>query len=361
MPRLSLDSVRLLEGGNVAPCGPIGSTAAFVVFQFPASACGTTMKPVQVNTVPPPLPVTAPGPLLRLANGQCDAKGCSDANVYSYYDAADYPVTKVLRDPVYVEVHILERTDPNIVLLLEHCWATPTSSPLSLPQWSLLVDGISGGIPHNCFCLQHKVPSMPGPPEHHELEEILEELCLSALRQQHLEERYAILLKQHEFMNKRNTEGSVRPSELDKIEKELEVLLKRKEELLQHKNTCIHRICQQTGGYIPTSKDGYDVPCTTENVIDIPDPPSKPAPQVITEVEALPHFPSLIQCPSCQEFITTKTFYRVGSTTWLMCLMSVIIGCVAGCCLIPFCLESAKDLEHRCPKCQKQIHIIERM
>ncbi|KAJ8413631.1 hypothetical protein AAFF_G00081380 [Aldrovandia affinis] len=44
VPRLSLDSVRLLEGGNMAPCGPIGSTAAFVVFQFPASACGTTMK-----------------------------------------------------------------------------------------------------------------------------------------------------------------------------------------------------------------------------------------------------------------------------------------------------------------------------
>ncbi|KAJ8413685.1 hypothetical protein AAFF_G00081920 [Aldrovandia affinis] len=62
------------------------------------------------------------------------------ANVYSS-DAADYPVTKVLQDPVYVEVCILERTDPNIVILLEHCWATSTSSPLSLPQWSLLVDG----------------------------------------------------------------------------------------------------------------------------------------------------------------------------------------------------------------------------
>ncbi|KAJ8395983.1 hypothetical protein AAFF_G00026910 [Aldrovandia affinis] len=33
------------------------------------------------------------------------------------------------------------RTDPNIVLTLEHCWATSTSSPVSLPQWTLLVDG----------------------------------------------------------------------------------------------------------------------------------------------------------------------------------------------------------------------------
>ena len=58
-----------------------------------------------------------------------------------YYRDADYPVTKVLREPVYVEVRILERTDPNLVLLLEDCWATSTPNPLSLPQWSLLVDG----------------------------------------------------------------------------------------------------------------------------------------------------------------------------------------------------------------------------
>ncbi|NCE94142.1 hypothetical protein DK871_29485 [Pseudomonas sp. L13] len=48
---------------------------------------------------------------------------------------------KVLREPVYVEVHIVERTDPNIVLMLGHCWATSAPNPLSLPQWDLLVDG----------------------------------------------------------------------------------------------------------------------------------------------------------------------------------------------------------------------------
>ncbi|KAK6323513.1 hypothetical protein J4Q44_G00058520 [Coregonus suidteri] len=36
----------------------------------------------------------------------------------SYYTAADYPVTKVLREPVYTEVHILGRTDPKLVLIL---------------------------------------------------------------------------------------------------------------------------------------------------------------------------------------------------------------------------------------------------
>ncbi|XP_067240671.1 zona pellucida sperm-binding protein 4-like [Chanodichthys erythropterus] len=193
LPRLSLDSVRLL-GGNDPPCSPVGSTPSFAIYQFPVTACGTSMMEdsgyvvyenrmtssyevgigplgsitrdshfellfqcrysgtsvealvVEVNTVPPPPPVAAPGPLrveLRLANGQCVTKGCAEGDeaYTSYYSDADYPVTKVLREPVYVEVRILERTDPNIVLMLGHCWATSTPSPLSLPQWDLLVDG----------------------------------------------------------------------------------------------------------------------------------------------------------------------------------------------------------------------------
>ncbi|XP_042634140.1 zona pellucida sperm-binding protein 4-like [Cyprinus carpio] len=193
LPRLSLDSVSLL-GGNDLPCSPVGSTPSFAVYQFPVTACGTRvmedsgyvvyenrmtssyevgMGPfgsitrdshfellfqcrysgtsvqalvVEVNTIPPPPPVAAPGPLrveLRLANGQCVTKGCAEGDeaYTSYYSEADYPITKVLREPVYVEVRIMERTDPNIVLMLGRCWATSTPSPLSLPQWDLLVDG----------------------------------------------------------------------------------------------------------------------------------------------------------------------------------------------------------------------------
>ncbi|CAM4494280.1 unnamed protein product [Leuciscus chuanchicus] len=182
LPRLSLDSVRLL-GGNDPPCSPVGSTPFFTIYQFPVTACGTSMMEdsgyvvyenrmtslyevgmgplahclllrllfqcrysgtsvealiVEVNTVPPPPPVAAPGPLrveLRLANGQCVTKGCAEGDeAYTSYYSTDYPVTKVLREPVYVEVHILERTDPNIVLMLGRFWATSTPSPLILPQ-----------------------------------------------------------------------------------------------------------------------------------------------------------------------------------------------------------------------------------
>ncbi|KAA0703291.1 Zona pellucida sperm-binding protein 4 [Triplophysa tibetana] len=185
LPRLSLDTIRLL-GGNEAPCSPVGSTPFFAIYQFPVTACGTSMMEengyvvyenrmtssyevgigplgsitrdsqfyavealvVEVNTVPPPPLVAAPGPLrveLRLANGQCVTKGCAEGDeaYTSYYGEDEYPVTKVLREPVYVEVRILERTDPNLVLMLGRCWATSTPSPLSLPQWDLLVDGCS--------------------------------------------------------------------------------------------------------------------------------------------------------------------------------------------------------------------------
>ncbi|XP_052436665.1 zona pellucida sperm-binding protein 4-like [Carassius gibelio] len=193
LPRLSLDSVHLL-GGNDPPCAPVGSTPSFIIYQFPVTACGTSVMEdggyvvyenrmtssyeveigpygsitrdshfeflfqcrysgtsvealvVEVNSVPPPPPVAAPGPLrveLRLANGQCVTKGCAEGDeaYTSYYSDADYPITKVLREPVYVEVHIMERTDPNIVLMLGHCWTTSTPNPLSLPQWDLLIDG----------------------------------------------------------------------------------------------------------------------------------------------------------------------------------------------------------------------------
>ncbi|KAM6948200.1 zona pellucida sperm-binding protein 4-like [Aplochiton taeniatus] len=193
VPELDLSSISLLAGKE-ASCQPAGSTSTFVVFQFPVSACGTVVTEEQgvvvyenfmsssyevgigprgsitrdshfylnfqcrysatsvealvleVNKVPAPHPAIVAGPLqveLRLANGQCHSKGCAEeVKAYtSYYTTADYPVTKVIREPVYVEVRILGRTDPNIVLTLEHCWATNRPNPDYMPQWDLLIEG----------------------------------------------------------------------------------------------------------------------------------------------------------------------------------------------------------------------------
>lgn len=42
LPRLSLDSIFLL-GGRDPPCAPVGTTVSFAIYQFPVTACGTTM------------------------------------------------------------------------------------------------------------------------------------------------------------------------------------------------------------------------------------------------------------------------------------------------------------------------------
>uniref|UniRef100_A0A673Z0A0 Zona pellucida sperm-binding protein 4 n=1 Tax=Salmo trutta TaxID=8032 RepID=A0A673Z0A0_SALTR len=194
-PKIDIDSISLLVG-NDSPCSPVGITLAFAIYQFPVTACGTTLKEesgyvvyenrmassynvrmgprgsitrdshfellfqckysatavealvIEVNTVPAPAPVAALGPLrveLRLAKGTCDTKGCNDGNVSFtlYYTEEEYPITKVLRQPVNVEVRILERKDPNLFLMLEHCWTTSAPSHASMPQWDLIIEECS--------------------------------------------------------------------------------------------------------------------------------------------------------------------------------------------------------------------------
>uniref|UniRef100_A0A452HWZ1 Zona pellucida sperm-binding protein 4 n=1 Tax=Gopherus agassizii TaxID=38772 RepID=A0A452HWZ1_9SAUR len=176
LPPLFLDTV-CLASGRGAGCVPVEQNNAFVLFWFPLSACGTTFQmagdqgmyenelvasrdvrtwnldsitrdstfrlhvccsysisgnflplSVQVFTLPLPPAVSQPGPLmleLRIATEQ---------NYGSYYTDRDYPVVKVLWDPIYVEVRILQRTDPDQVLVLHHCWATPSTNPQQQPQ-----------------------------------------------------------------------------------------------------------------------------------------------------------------------------------------------------------------------------------
>ncbi|XP_015278847.1 PREDICTED: zona pellucida sperm-binding protein 4-like [Gekko japonicus] len=181
-PPLVLDSVRLLSSRG-RECAPVSKTNTFILFQFPLSACGTTLKAtgsqrvyenelladrrvlvsqsgsitrdsnfrvtircsysaeaalpvsVLVATLAPPAAVVEQGPLtleMRLAR---------DVEYSSYYADLDYPVVKVLRDPVPVEVRILGRMDPALVLVLHECWATPSSNPLQKPEWPLLENG----------------------------------------------------------------------------------------------------------------------------------------------------------------------------------------------------------------------------
>nr|XP_033782806.1 zona pellucida sperm-binding protein 4-like [Geotrypetes seraphini] len=182
LPPLLLDSVRLLSVQE-GTCSDLimKKSGVFIMYQFPLS-CGTTIwlhgdqtiyenrleaakdvqtwknasitrdstfrltvrcsfnassfLPLQVEvfTLPPPPSVNSSGPLLL------EMRIAKDGQYGSYYLASDYPVVKLLRDPVYLEVRIRQRTDPNLVLVLNQCWANPFTAPLQKPQWPILLN-----------------------------------------------------------------------------------------------------------------------------------------------------------------------------------------------------------------------------
>ncbi|KAM4657202.1 lipopolysaccharide-induced tumor necrosis factor-alpha factor [Amazona ochrocephala] len=61
--------------------------------------------------------------------------------------------------------------------------------------------------------------------------------------------------------------------------------------------------------------------------------------------------PVQMRCPSCNQIIVTHLSYDSGALTWLSCGGLFLLGCVAGCCLIPFCIDALKDVDHSCPNC----------
>ncbi|NWR67258.1 ZP1 protein, partial [Bucorvus abyssinicus] len=177
----NLDSVRLAS--SQPGCEPLRLTETFVMFRFGVTQCGTTVQviedrliyenqlistidvqgsprgsitrdsvyilqarciynasdllPLRMEVAEPPTatPMAMLGPLglqLRIA---------TDETYSSYHPDGDYPLVKVLRDPIYVEVRLLQKTDPNLVLVLHHCWASPGTDAAAEPQWPILVDG----------------------------------------------------------------------------------------------------------------------------------------------------------------------------------------------------------------------------
>ncbi|NXF71935.1 ZP1 protein, partial [Sclerurus mexicanus] len=177
----NVDSVRL--AGSEVGCEPSRVSDAFVMFRFPVTSCGTTLQvigdrliyenqlistldvqgssrgfitrdsvyilqarciynasdllPLGMEVAVPTTatPLAMPGPLglqLRIA---------TDESYSSYHPVGDFPLVRVLRDPIFVEVRLLQKTDPNLVLVLHQCWASPGSDTASRPQWPILVDG----------------------------------------------------------------------------------------------------------------------------------------------------------------------------------------------------------------------------
>ncbi len=67
-----------------------------------------------------------------------------------------------------------------------------------------------------------------------------------------------------------------------------------------------------------------------------------------------PH-PLVMVCDSCQQEIITELKYKVGCSTWFMCIAIFIAGGCVGYCLFPFWMKSCKTVLYHCPQCNKML------
>ncbi|XP_066529707.1 U11/U12 small nuclear ribonucleoprotein 25 kDa protein isoform X1 [Hoplias malabaricus] len=194
-----------------------------------------------------------------------------------------------------------------------------------------------------------------------QLEKICSELQELSLRRQQLNHRMNLLEMLKEFRQNAGFTEEVMDSseeeESEKIAEELKNLTNRKKELQRKKDELEGN---QTYIADDINKDGCDSP-TVNQIFFVETPPPFPAPQVVLDIEKLPPRPSPTQCPYCQQYITTETSTVTGNTAWLVCLVCTFVGCIAGCCLLPFCTKSFKDVIHKCPKCRSHIHTCKKL
>ncbi|XP_051995688.1 lipopolysaccharide-induced tumor necrosis factor-alpha factor homolog [Xyrauchen texanus] len=71
--------------------------------------------------------------------------------------------------------------------------------------------------------------------------------------------------------------------------------------------------------------------------------------------------PVQVHCPVCAQNVVTQLRYTSGALAWLSCAGLAIFGCIYGCCLIPFCVDSLKDVTHHCPNCNNVLGVKKRI
>ncbi|XP_051958958.1 UBA-like domain-containing protein 1 isoform X2 [Xyrauchen texanus] len=198
-----------------------------------------------------------------------------------------------------------------------------------------------------------------------------------------------------------NEEG---PPELERIEEELKLLEEKEKELLKNQNVSTKVTPQATGKppdrdvghdllamtdakgqmqglyvlpfsqsesiatpYIPPQEEKTEQPKAPEPVVQQPKSPTpnpnpkpnpnpSPDPPVKTiPLDDLPMTSATVKCPFCKKIVDTEVRYKIGSNAFLFCCLLSVVGCLAGCCFIPFCMNRFKDIAHKCPSCSKDV------
>ncbi|XP_073801408.1 uncharacterized protein [Danio rerio] len=84
-----------------------------------------------------------------------------------------------------------------------------------------------------------------------------------------------------------------------------------------------------------------------------PNPGTYPQTTTVTTTVRMPSLsdlPAQTMCPHCKLQVITITEHFSGLSAWVACGCLALIGCWP-CCLMPFWMDSCKDVEHRCPNC----------
>ncbi|MEE6498372.1 hypothetical protein FKM82_003055 [Ascaphus truei] len=124
------------------------------------------------------------------------------------------------------------------------------------------------------------------------------------------------------------------------------------------------------GGAVPSAPPSYEEATLCHQYYPSPGPDAKnmnsvpyvvqpmpaPAPIAVQTVyvqQPIAFYDRPVQmcCPVCTRMITTRLQHSAGALTWLSCGGLCLLGCGAGCCLIPFCIDSLRDVDHYCTNC----------
>ncbi|XP_050432165.1 LITAF domain-containing protein-like [Adelges cooleyi] len=110
---------------------------------------------------------------------------------------------------------------------------------------------------------------------------------------------------------------------------------------------------QFTPGKVPSAPNQVHYTSVQPASPFTPQPEYVKAPREIitTVVPVGPHSTRMV-CISCRREITTHTAKKPSIMAYVSSVVCCAFGCFWGPCLIPFCMDSCMNVEHKCPECK---------